>query len=100
MDGKKIGLACGCAALLLSFAACSHLPGMSVAESVTVAPTQLPALTVALGDVPLGYRLAEDETPTNVQLAQNLGQAQASDTLAHLGRIGGTYRVFTFTTPE
>jgi len=100
MDGKKIGSVCGSLLLLLVVAGCSHLPGMSVAAPVVVAPTQLPALTVALGDVPLGYRLAVDEMPTNAQVAQNLAQPLASDTLMHLGRTAGTYRVFTFTAPE
>jgi hypothetical protein len=46
------------------------------------------------------HRLALDLTPTNAQLAGLLGQSQLAATLARDGRLGGSYRVFTFVAPE
>jgi hypothetical protein len=84
----------------LTLAGCTHLPGQTVSVPVQIAPTQVLARTVQLGDMPLGDRLAVDATPDDATLAQWLGAPNLAATLAQLGRTGGSYRVFTFTAPE
>ena len=94
-----LGIAlCGC---LIALGGCSnHLPGLSVATPVTLTAAQAANVTITLGDLPSDYRLAQDQTPNNAQLAQLLGQPSATLILTQLGRTGGSYRVFTFVAPE
>lgn len=81
-------------------AGCAHLPGQATSARVQIAPSQVAALTIQLGDVPQDDLLAVDQSPTNAQLAQILGQPALAASLGQWGRVGGTYRVFTFTSPE
>ncbi len=85
---------------LLTLVGCARLPGMADSTIPTMTPTALRHITVQLADMPSADRLATDLTPTDAQLAQLLGQPQLAATLAHDGRLGGTYRVFAFAATE
>lgn len=89
------------AAVLLAFAGCApHLPAASAAAPPIVTVADLPALTLRPGDLPAAYRLATDAAPTDAQLAALRGDPLAPSRLAQAGRLGGTYRVYAFTSPE
>lgn len=103
MQGSKVRTLLGCVLLgcMIALGGCSkHLPGLTAATPVTLTAAQAAVVTLTLADLPSDYLLVHDQTPTNAQLAQILGQPSVADTLTQLGRTGGSYRVFTFVAPE
>ncbi len=86
-------------ALLIALSGCSA-PGASAAGPNFINTARAGGQTLQLGDLPAGYLLVVGLMPTDTQLAQQLVHPQDAATLAHDGRIGGTYRIFVYTTDE
>lgn len=87
----------GMSAALL--AGCFRLPGARAAP-VAITMDHLASQTITLGDIPLGFQIDLNLTPTNVELARQLAAPADAALLAQLGRQGGTYRLFTYALPE
>lgn len=93
-QGKRsVWLMC---AVLLWFAAC----GKSTAALAVITPDQSNAAMVELADLPTGFRLVQDATPSNGELAALLNLSGGQRDLDQLGRRGGAYRTFAYTLPE
>ena len=80
-------------------AGCGHL-AVGGATPSTLATTNLTSMTVQLSDLPAGFHLLDDATPTNLQLAQQLNDPASASQLDQLNRRAGTYRLFLYTMPE
>lgn len=86
-------------ALFAVFAGCSHVPGATASRVALISPAHATDLALRLGDLPTGFVVVSDQSPTNLQLAQLL-QPPPAASLQATGRKSGVVRLFAYTSPE